>query len=65
VAAYLARDPSLVEPVVPGEPDLRAEFVYQRDEEMAIREADCWLRRTRLGLYRPEMLREADRALVC
>jgi glycerol-3-phosphate dehydrogenase len=58
VAAYLARDPALAEPVVAGEPDLRAELVYQREEEMAIREADCLLRRTRLGLYRPELLRD-------
>jgi glycerol-3-phosphate dehydrogenase len=56
VAAYLKRDPSLAEPVVAGEPDLRAEFVYQGEEEMAIREADCLLRRTRLGLFRPELL---------
>jgi glycerol-3-phosphate dehydrogenase len=53
VAAYLGRDPALGQPVVVGEPDLRAEFVYQREEEMAMREEDCWLRRTRLGLYRP------------
>jgi glycerol-3-phosphate dehydrogenase len=52
VAAYLERDPALGQPVVLGEPDLRAEFVYQREEEMAMREEDCWLRRTRLGLYR-------------
>jgi glycerol-3-phosphate dehydrogenase len=52
VAAYLARDPALAEPVVEGEPDLRVEFVYQREEEMAIREEDCLLRRTRLGLMR-------------
>ena len=56
VAAYLARDPSLAEPLVAGEPDLRVEFVYQREEEMAIREADCLLRRTRLGLFRPDLL---------
>jgi glycerol-3-phosphate dehydrogenase len=56
VAAYLTRDPSLAEPVVAGEPDLRVEFVYQREEEMAIREEDCLLRRTRLGLFHPELL---------
>jgi glycerol-3-phosphate dehydrogenase len=56
VAEHLGGDPSLAEPVVEGEPDLRVEFVYQRAEEMAIREADCLLRRTRLGLVRPELL---------
>ncbi len=54
VAASVARDPALARPVVPGEPDLRAEFVYQREEEMAIRDEDCWLRRTRLGLFSRE-----------
>jgi glycerol-3-phosphate dehydrogenase len=56
VAAHLACDPALAEPVVVGEPDLRVEFVYQREKEMAIREEDCLLRRTRLGLFRPELL---------
>src|SRR5207244_12898621 len=45
VAAYLASDPALAEPIVPGEPDLRAEFVYQREQEMAVYPEDCWLRR--------------------
>jgi glycerol-3-phosphate dehydrogenase len=57
VAAYLARDPALAEPVVEGEPDLRAEFVYQREEEMAMGEADYLLRRMRLGMFRPDLLR--------
>src|SRR5262249_37728172 len=30
VAAYLERDPALAEPITAGEPDLRAELVYQR-----------------------------------
>jgi len=55
-AALLARDPALARPVVAGEPDLAVEFVYQRAEEMALCEADCLLRRTRLGLFRPELL---------
>jgi glycerol-3-phosphate dehydrogenase len=58
-AAYLANDPTLAEPVVAGEPDLRVEFVYQREHEMAIREEDCLLRRTRLGLFHAELLRES------
>jgi glycerol-3-phosphate dehydrogenase len=59
VASCVARDPALAEPVVAGEPDLRGEFVYQREEEMALRPEDCLLRRTRLGLFRPELLRDA------
>jgi glycerol-3-phosphate dehydrogenase len=56
VATYWTHDPKLAEPVVPGEPDLRAELPYQRDREMAIRPADFLLRRTRLGLFHPELL---------
>src|SRR5262249_34908360 len=56
VAAYLDRAPGNREPLCPGEPDLRAEIDYQRDHEMAIFEADHWLRRTRLGLFRPRRL---------
>ncbi len=56
VAAYLTHDPKLAEPVAAGEPDLRAELPYQRDQEMAVRPADFLLRRTRLGLFHPELL---------
>jgi glycerol-3-phosphate dehydrogenase len=55
VAAYLEPHPELAEPVAAGEPDLRVEFVYHRDHEMAIYPADYLLRRTRLGLFRPEL----------
>jgi glycerol-3-phosphate dehydrogenase len=57
VAAYLERKPDLARPVVAGEPDLEVEFAYQRDREMAIYRADHLLRRTRLGLFRPDLLR--------
>lgn len=67
VAGYLRRDARLAEPVVAGEPDLRAELAYQRDEEMAIQPDDFLLRRTRLGLFRPELLqkppKQVDRSL--
>jgi glycerol-3-phosphate dehydrogenase len=53
VAAYTISEPHLVRPVVAGEPDLLAEFAYQRDHEMAVRPEDHWLRRTRLGLSHP------------
>jgi glycerol-3-phosphate dehydrogenase len=56
VAAYLERDPALRQPVLVGEPDLRAEVAYQRDHEMAIRPGDFLLRRTRLGLFHPDLL---------
>jgi glycerol-3-phosphate dehydrogenase len=56
-AGYLIGDPKLARRVVAGEPDLAVEFVYQREEEMAIRDADYLLRRTRLGLFRPDLLR--------
>jgi glycerol-3-phosphate dehydrogenase len=56
VGAYLA-DPSLAARVVPEEPDLLAEFAYQRRQEMALYPEDHLLRRTRLGLFRPDLLR--------
>jgi glycerol-3-phosphate dehydrogenase len=59
VAAYLGHFPALARPVVPGEPDLQGEFVYQRDQEMALCTEDLLLRRTRLGLFRPGLLRGA------
>jgi glycerol-3-phosphate dehydrogenase len=64
VAAYLEADPALARPVVTGEPDLLAEFAYQRDHEMALFPADHLLRRTRLGLFHPELPQESLRALA-
>jgi glycerol-3-phosphate dehydrogenase len=58
VAAYLDRDTELARPVMEGEPELRAEFAYQREHEMAVYPADHLLRRTRLGLFRSELLRK-------
>jgi glycerol-3-phosphate dehydrogenase len=56
VAAYLDDYPALAKPVVAGEPDLRVEFLYHREHEMAIEVRDFLLRRTRLGLFHPELL---------
>ncbi|HZT78639.1 MAG TPA: glycerol-3-phosphate dehydrogenase [Gemmataceae bacterium] len=56
VAAHVGRDPDLGRPIVAGEPDLRAELIYQRDHEMALFPADHLLRRTRLGLFHPNLL---------
>jgi glycerol-3-phosphate dehydrogenase len=56
VIPYLTADSRASTPIVPGEPDLRGELAYQRDHEMAIRPADFVLRRTRLGLFHPEII---------
>jgi glycerol-3-phosphate dehydrogenase len=56
VALYLTGSPELALPIVAGEPDLRVELPYQRDHEMAVCQADHLLRRTRLGLFRPDLL---------
>ncbi len=58
VAAYAESDPELARPVIEGEPDVGAEFAYQRDFEMAQTPADYLLRRTRLGLFHPDLLRD-------
>jgi glycerol-3-phosphate dehydrogenase len=57
VADYLRHFPEGARPVVNGEPDLLVEFVYQREQEMAVCTEDMLLRRTRLGLFHPELLR--------
>jgi glycerol-3-phosphate dehydrogenase len=56
VADYIRQQPELGRQVVQGEPDLLAEFAYQRDWEMAVQPADFLLRRTRLGLFHPHLL---------
>ena len=63
VAAYLRDEPHLARRVLPGEPDLLVEFEYQRDHEMAVRPEDHWLRRTRLGLFHPDLLPQRGPAL--
>lgn len=57
VASCLTGRRDLAEPVVPQEPDLRVEFIYQRAHEMATKPEDFLLRRTRLGLLHPDLLR--------
>jgi glycerol-3-phosphate dehydrogenase len=56
VLEYLNFD-SARTPIIPGEPDLRGELAYQRDHEMAMYPPDFALRRTRLGLFHPEIIR--------
>ncbi len=58
VADYVHRNAALSRRVHAEEPDIFAEFVYQRDHEMALTSADFLLRRTRLGLFHPELLRQ-------
>jgi glycerol-3-phosphate dehydrogenase len=53
VAEFVRREPGRV---VDGEPDLRGELAFARECEMAVTDADALLRRTRLGLFRPELL---------
>ena len=48
--------PALARPIAPGEPDLLVEFAYQREHEMAMRPEDFLLRRSRLGLFHPDLL---------
>jgi glycerol-3-phosphate dehydrogenase len=55
VAGLIAERPDLREPVIPGEPDLRAELVYQVRHEMAVFPEDSLRRRTRLVLFHPDL----------
>src|SRR5262249_36009047 len=63
-AAYIERNPTLARPAHPDEPDLCAEFAYQRDREMALFPADFLLRRTRIGLFHPDRLAASTATLV-
>ncbi len=56
VAKSIAQVTGGFERVHPDEPDLLGEERYQRAEEMAIHPADVFLRRTRVGMWRPELL---------
>jgi glycerol-3-phosphate dehydrogenase len=56
VASNLTASPELAKPIVAGEPDLAVEMLYQRNHEMALTPEDFFLRRMRLGMYRPEVL---------
>jgi glycerol-3-phosphate dehydrogenase len=60
VAEYLNKYPSRALPIVAGEPDLQVEIVYQAEHEMAQSRADHFLRRMRLGWFRPELLAVDD-----
>jgi glycerol-3-phosphate dehydrogenase len=55
VAKCVSQDVKGSERIISCEPDLRGELSYHRDHEMAIDPADFGLRRTRLGLFHPEL----------
>jgi glycerol-3-phosphate dehydrogenase len=50
VLAPALEDPSLLEPIVPGRPDLRAQELYARDHEWARTDEDVYRRRTTVWL---------------
>jgi glycerol-3-phosphate dehydrogenase len=60
VGAYCRTDPSLARRAVAAEPDLLAEFVYQREQEMALFLPDHLLRRTKLGLFHPDLFQSTS-----
>jgi glycerol-3-phosphate dehydrogenase len=51
-----ANDAPSCQPIVAGEPDIRAELQFQAAREMAVQPSDHLLRRMRLGLFHPELL---------
>jgi glycerol-3-phosphate dehydrogenase len=53
VLAPAAEDPSLLEPLVPGRPDLVAQALYAREHEWAVTEEDVLRRRTTAWLAGP------------
>ena len=65
VAQLIGQKPTLGERVTPEEPDLLAEFAYQREQEMAIKPADFLLRRTRLGLFHSALLKHPPALAGC
>lgn len=56
VLAVLERTPRGFDRVHPAEPDLVGEADYQRFREMAMFPADLYLRRSRVGMWRSEMV---------
>jgi glycerol-3-phosphate dehydrogenase len=60
VAAYVVASPTGRELVVTGEPELRGEWDYQREHEMAVTRADHLLRRSRVGMWHEELLKEGE-----
>jgi glycerol-3-phosphate dehydrogenase len=64
VRALVAADPALAEPLVPGQPYLRAEAVYAARAEMATTLVDVVARRTRAHLFDRDATRAAAPAIA-
>lgn len=58
IVAQLIAERVETQPIVEGEPDVVGEWEYQRREELAVKRADHLLRRSRIGMWRPELLFE-------
>ncbi len=65
VLAMIEQKPGGFERVHPEEPDLMGEAAYQRAEEMAIYPEDVLLRRSRIGMWRPALLRAEGGPVAC
>jgi glycerol-3-phosphate dehydrogenase len=64
VLALVAADPTLGEPLVPGQPYLRAEAVYAAEHEMVVELDDLFARRTRARLFGRDATAEAAEAVA-
>jgi glycerol-3-phosphate dehydrogenase len=64
VLGLVAADPTLGEPLVPGQPYLRAEAVYAAESEMVVELDDVFARRTRARLFGRDATVEAAEAVA-
>ncbi|MEA2931435.1 MAG: glycerol-3-phosphate dehydrogenase [Actinomycetota bacterium] len=64
VLALIEADPSLAEPMVPGQPYLRAEAVYAARQEMVVDLDDVFARRTRARLFARDATADAAEAVA-
>ena len=64
VLALVAAEPTLGEPLVPGQPYLRAEAVYAADHEMVVELDDVFSRRTRARLFARDATAEAAESVA-
>jgi glycerol-3-phosphate dehydrogenase len=64
VLALIEADPSLAEPMVPGQPYLRAEAVYAARQEMVVDLDDVFARRTRARLFARDPTADAAEAVA-
>jgi glycerol-3-phosphate dehydrogenase len=61
VLAVIEKTPRGFERIHPDEPDLIGEQTWQHENEMALGAEDLLLRRSRIGMWRPELLPNRDR----